>query len=1141
MKQLYTLVLLVFVTIVANRTSAQKNWVKIDEVMNVYTSKGIIIDQNVYHVFQNGSAIDVRKKNSWNANFQVIATDVTDGESIDFFMPINYNGDLAILFKTYNSAIELHVYDGFDFNLVGTPFFVPYLGYDICYLKDPNDPAAFYIAVSKYDDVLDQEGVYVYHYDGTDWNTLVESYNPIDPDAYLSTPQIHIANDVFYMAVKVSDEIPHPIYVSSSPLASLSSASFTPITTSDYFDFTFDVKMKGEVNQLPYFVISEYDSLCIAKLDPTGTIDLAKIYTGLTYGSYEFEVVNNKVYFATQRQIDFISDLSAFVWDETQMIFDKLAHDTTIYSTNYSYLNSFFVSNDGNRFGLTYSYYDTGYDYSDLYVTNTLPEITLVDNANLCEGIDSTNVAVIKKILFSDFEGDFANIDSYIESSDETVMFGYSNLYALQLDSIENSFEIIASSFQLAGTTNLNFQVFDGYESTIFTLPVTVNGTPTSPITSNQIVACINDDEIDLNDFVGGALNTSFFYAEEELVTGVFDPSSYTGSIDDKITVFFEDNSTGCSLNDYFNVIINNPSQIEIATTASSCANNSGSATLTILSGPQPHYIYWTTGVEQTNTINDLTPGQYFVNVTNADGCLAVAPVNIESTETTVTPSITNVACHGGQTGAISLAISGPDAPYTLLWNTGHSSTSINSLTAGVYDVVIKGNSGCEFSRSFEVTQPNRIRVNYDNVSYVQPDCGMSNGEITPVVTGGTGALTYNWTSAGNQSTLTATNLPAGIHRVLVGDASGCTRSFEFTLNNEFAMSFAAEVSRPTCNSSNGFIRVVPEIAWNVQSIEWSNGVTGRNNNSIGVGNYTCELTDYASCKTFRKWSLTSQEPLRNEICLLTVDSATTTNLVVWEKEQNFGISHYNIYRESSVAGQYMVIDTVSGLNMSVFNDVVASPKNRSWRYKISAVDQCGVEGPLSAAHKTVHLVINKINATDYRINWDNYEGIDNGALYLFRYTATEGWVELGNYPIIANSFIDTPPSEDEIDYIVEIRPSEICTADKAQDYNSSRSNKANSVFNPGEGTGDSNNSIAENNSSLPITIYPNPSEGNVTFVNEDNHVTSVMLYNTSGALADSFDFTSAVSKQFGHLQSGVYYIKISSEGIEVVKKLILY
>ncbi len=65
------------------------------------------------------------------------------------------------------------------------------------------------------------------------------------------------------------------------------------------------------------------------------------------------------------------------------------------------------------------------------------------------------------------------------------------------------------------------------------------------------------------------------------------------------------------------------------------------------------------------------------------------------------------------------------------------------------------------------------------------------------------------------------------------------------------------------------------------------------------------------------------------------------------------------MYKETSQSGLYYLIGTTDSDSLSFYHDVYSDPQIRSWRYKISAVDNCGNESNLSDEHKTIHLTAN--------------------------------------------------------------------------------------------------------------------------------------------------------------------------------------
>jgi hypothetical protein len=186
-----------------------------------------------------------------------------------------------------------------------------------------------------------------------------------------------------------------------------------------------------------------------------------------------------------------------------------------------------------------------------------------------------------------------------------------------------------------------------------------------------------------------------------------------------------------------------------------------------------------------------------------------------------------------------------------------------------------------------------------------------------------------------------------------------------------------------------------------------------------------------------------------------------------------------------------------------------------------------------------MHLVTKQLPSNEVRVAWDEYEGIEYGVFELYRYTTENGWQLLETLDLDVTEFIDTPPTTSELDYLIEIVPDETCTGEKAQDYNSSRSNKANGVFNPGGGTGDPNNSIEELEE-FGYAVYPNPSSGLFTLIEVSGLPVQVVVYNATGQLILEIDFVSQTIIDLSSFDQGVYYLKLMNGSKVSHDKLIL-
>ncbi|MBI4649499.1 MAG: hypothetical protein HY738_23590 [Bacteroidia bacterium] len=110
-------------------------------------------------------------------------------------------------------------------------------------------------------------------------------------------------------------------------------------------------------------------------------------------------------------------------------------------------------------------------------------------------------------------------------------------------------------------------------------------------------------------------------------------------------------------------------------------------------------------------------------------------------------------------------------------------------------------------------------------------------------------------------------------------------------------------------------------------------------------------------------------------LCMVTVDTETGKNKIVWEKAQDLSIVSYYIYKESIIAGNYNLLDTVPYDSLSVFIDTSSNPGQQSERYKIAALDTCGNLSEMSELHKTIHLGISPRIPQGYILIWEHYEG----------------------------------------------------------------------------------------------------------------------------------------------------------------------
>ena len=152
-------------------------------------------------------------------------------------------------------------------------------------------------------------------------------------------------------------------------------------------------------------------------------------------------------------------------------------------------------------------------------------------------------------------------------------------------------------------------------------------------------------------------------------------------------------------------------------------------------------------------------------------------------------------------------------------------------------------------------------------------------------------------------------------------------------------------------------------------------------------------------------------EPVVAKICIVTVDTTSGKNQIIWEKDPDTGIAFYNIYRKSLMKEQYDLIGTKSYDDLSIFTDTTSIPETRAYLYKISAVDTGDHESPMSPYHKP--LILQYIVILDgVYLKWDQYE-IEGGTISFEAYELYRGFnpdslTKITDITVELNTYIDT-------------------------------------------------------------------------------------------------------------------------------------
>jgi hypothetical protein len=204
------------------------------------------------------------------------------------------------------------------------------------------------------------------------------------------------------------------------------------------------------------------------------------------------------------------------------------------------------------------------------------------------------------------------------------------------------------------------------------------------------------------------------------------------------------------------------------------------------------------------------------------------------------------------------------------------------------------------------------------------------------------------------------------------------------------------------------------------------------------------------------------------EICIVTVDTASGKNMIIWEKNDSVGIVSFNIYKQGSTSGVYDSIANVHFDSLSIFIDNTSNPAQHADLYKISVIDTCDFKSDLSPVHKTIHLSVSGSMAQGFELIWDEYWGFNFGTYYIYRGTNND-IVLIDSIAGNLHSWTDVNPPSNNVYYQVAVFSPNPCnpTVGSKMIYDKSVSNIA-----------DNETGINEITDNGNFDIYPNPSKG---------------------------------------------------------------
>jgi len=254
--------------------------------------------------------------------------------------------------------------------------------------------------------------------------------------------------------------------------------------------------------------------------------------------------------------------------------------------------------------------------------------------------------------------------------------------------------------------------------------------------------------------------------------------------------------------------------------------------------------------------ISGLEAGTYTISATDGLGCITNDAVDVGGPIAPIdaTAVVTDLICFDDASGEIDLTITGGTTPYNFTnWNgpNGFTSTAedLIGLDSGLYTVDIEDANGCSASFSFNVSQPDSLIL---TPTIVQPTCGLTDGSVSVVVSGGTIASDYNyqWTNVTTSTTLgstnSETNLGAGNYQIDVVDDNGCTVTDVLAVSEDAAPPLTTVVTGVDCNGNTTGAIDLTVAGTNSYTYQWDDPASSTTEDLSGLtaGTYNVLVND---------------------------------------------------------------------------------------------------------------------------------------------------------------------------------------------------------------------------------------------------------------------------------------------------------
>lgn len=221
-----------------------------------------------------------------------------------------------------------------------------------------------------------------------------------------------------------------------------------------------------------------------------------------------------------------------------------------------------------------------------------------------------------------------------------------------------------------------------------------------------------------------------------------------------------------------------NPRVLGVATTDVLCYGSSDGiaevdSSHVRLGYPKANYrLTWPQGQTGVMAVNTLPAGTYLVKITDDNNCSTTREFTVGSPEPVKNhlSGVRDALCYGYSDGRIETHTTGGVGEYKYAWSTGETTSFAENLKAGAYTVVVADSHECKDTATYEVTEPEELKVNLGDDVLICP------GNVHVFDAGE--YATYSWSSVAKGEEIETERFLAtgeeGDYAIKVTDEIGC-------------------------------------------------------------------------------------------------------------------------------------------------------------------------------------------------------------------------------------------------------------------------------------------------------------------------------------------------------------------------------